>query len=481
MDRIAIAHAFRIPDVGVFENGEVLDLASQAGLTALRVISQEAQTLSRLFDQVQTDVIRRDLVASTGAADEGQLRDLEAGLDSTLTLRDRHELSEAPLFRFRMALFLADRLVDQGWENLRVIVAVATPGESVEVQVEDPVYLCYDGSIKFAIMSPSATFLRCGAWCVTIARRRGVAIDNLSTEMVNSLREDAEQECAQHLIPERLDQDSTLHESDRAVVVLIHGLLSTDVGTFDAFIKRWASVDERAESTRIFGWPHDTLAPIDRNARDLVRYIRFLTKERDVPILFVCHSRGGLLARRAAVLSRKPLGPDVVRGAVTFGTPHEGAAIANSLTSTQLAYFLSVAAGAKWRSVGRLADVLLYARQSHGRIPGIEDLEVNQGSSGFQSRLEKDERHEAPPGSIRKLPLFVVGGDHTPNDPKLRWLADTFFGSEYRNDLVVSLSSSAPFDIAPRRESACSHGRYCGSGELALVDEAVEWGAALLS
>jgi pimeloyl-ACP methyl ester carboxylesterase len=80
-------------------------------------------------------------------------------------------------------------------------------------------------------------------------------------------------------------------------------------------------------------WPHDSLAPIDTSA---IRLAALLDAEfKATPpahVVFVCHSQGGLLARDAALPLKRMKSPaqweNRIAGIVTFGTPHDGAAIA---------------------------------------------------------------------------------------------------------------------------------------------------------
>ena len=84
------------------------------------------------------------------------------------------------------------------------------------------------------------------------------------------------------------------------IVVLLHGFLSTDLGTFDGFIKKWrnpnpkrlplsgqiydsnlVSKDQLTHGVQTYlrnnilfvGWPHDTLTAISQNALDLAKLI----------------------------------------------------------------------------------------------------------------------------------------------------------------------------------------------------------------
>lgn len=163
--------------------------------------------------------------------------------------------------------------------------------------------------------------------------------------------------------------------------LLLHGLCSTDVGTFDqleGLIRRRAGNPGNANLT-VVGFPHDSLtAGIETNAEELAQLLVRLNARN---VRFVCHSRGGLVARRTAALlrqeARRPnwVGPPWIHSCLTFGTPHLGTSAASSpetLTAGVLALahlsrspsvsavadiLCSVQAGSTWRSVSELTPV----------------------------------------------------------------------------------------------------------------------------
>ena len=57
------------------------------------------------------------------------------------------------------------------------------------------------------------------------------------------------------------------------------------------------------EDVLVVGWAHDTLTSIKENAAQLLRQIDARLGASEAPIALVCHSRGGLLARKLAVLA----------------------------------------------------------------------------------------------------------------------------------------------------------------------------------
>jgi pimeloyl-ACP methyl ester carboxylesterase len=74
----------------------------------------------------------------------------------------------------------------------------------------------------------------------------------------------------------------------------------------------------------LFRFEHDTFKSIHDNARELVEKVSRLNAKR---LLFICHSRGGLVARLAALSLRNSTQIDLV----TCGTPHLGTPLVTAL------------------------------------------------------------------------------------------------------------------------------------------------------
>src|SRR5439155_21126613 len=73
------------------------------------------------------------------------------------------------------------------------------------------------------------------------------------------------------------------------------------------------------------GWPHNTLTSISVNANRLTDALESTFLPHPPKILFVCHSRGGLVARDAianllALKERGPTWRQALVGLTTFGT-----------------------------------------------------------------------------------------------------------------------------------------------------------------
>ena len=321
---------------------------------------------------------------------------------------------------------------------------------------------------------------------------------------------------ARHKELPRLDQLSgEEHEALRkasTVVVLLHGLFSTDRGTFDGFIDRLrhvdpvtlsaalqahardhadaivfgaggkeaieerfkqhlaAAIEHNPESTAalalrndtarkladrvaVVGWPHDTLTSIRANAGELADLIDRVFAGMAAPprIVFVAHSRGGLVARATAVelLSSPAVGRwrDALSGIVTFGTPHDGAALAEHDARGLATYLLLAQSTGRVASIG---DVLTYldARTAEG----LENLKpvnavTESREQSFVDRLYERERGLRDAGGHRYPPIIAVGGrldDKGRDDWRKRAagaLVDRWL-DEPDHDLVVELTSS---------------------------------------
>lgn len=111
----------------------------------------------------------------------------------------------------------------------------------------------------------------------------------------------------------RLDQvEGGSPRGSEPTVVLVHGTASTCV----KYLPPLASLQGR-----LLRFEHDTYRPITANATTLFELVRDRLHGTDVVLLG--HSRGGLVARRAAGL----LHPQRCIDLITLGTPHEGTAL----------------------------------------------------------------------------------------------------------------------------------------------------------
>jgi hypothetical protein len=225
--------------------------------------------------------------------------------------------------------------------------------------------------------------------------------------------------------------------------------MSTDVGLFDEFIGEQMK-DPFFQHCLFLAFPHDTFASITSNAASLLKAIDYLFESNlTTRLAFVCHSRGGLLARRAAA-SLYQSGPgrwkQQLAACVTFGTPHEGTPLAEHPSKLLGAGVATIRATQPGPFMGA-SDVLALVAAYGATIPGIDDLKpptaIGKGyqSTTFVTDLSNDERSAAEQFQCR-LQIFAIGGKG-PHDNRILWISEKMFrGSP--NDCAVPLSSSAP-------------------------------------
>ena len=140
-----------------------------------------------------------------------------------------------------------------------------------------------------------------------------------------------------------------------------------------------------------------------------------MDSDQQIPVGFVCHSRGGLLARRvAAKLYRSARWRKQLAGCVTFGTPHRGTPLAergHELIAAMLTGMRLIQPGGFFG----MADVLALVNENNGRLLGIEEMapigavRKDPLKPHFLERLREDERVLSSDHGC-SLPLLAVGG-----------------------------------------------------------------------
>ena len=358
------------------------------------------------------------------------------------------------------------------------IVGVAQPPASVmELSLRTPGLVFMPGSVKGVITKLAKPV----GWLVALALRTPLGASRTAAQIVKSLRERAAaQSVVRPPVPDIATVTPAHLKGAPGIVVLVHGLLSTDVGTFDALVTR---LRRSLPSTAIVGFPHNTLTSVRNNAQDLGNHLkRLLLSDSDsdqLPAVLACHSRGGLVARATFIYLLKAGGVRKVtpKGYATFGTPHLGAGLADA-PEELVASFVSLATLKGTGQFARLLDVLSYLSFG-GKLEGIEDLRAKDGSGSSQGRLlsELPEEENEYEDELEKIPLFLVGGN-APEGGRSGKLAKRIFQST-PNDRVVALDSSRwqtrPWS-AERVTSAVDHFGYFGAADesLASLDAAVK-------
>jgi hypothetical protein len=200
------------------------------------------------------------------------------------------------------------------------------------------------------------------------------------------------------------------------------------------------------------------LAGIEENGLELVRLIEEQIRVDGPKIAFVCHSRGGLVARSAAceLFHRNPSWKDRIVGCVTFGTPHEGASLAEA-PDALIASFVILGTLAETRQPLSILEILeLLIRRT--KIPGIEELRPLRGDGEFLKKLLGREAEARKEGCA--LDIFAVGGKAAVRGVK-EWIADHAIGGR-ESDLVVETSSSISRFLPEghTRPTHCNHFDY---------------------
>ena len=290
--------------------------------------------------------------------------------------------------------------------------------------------------------------LKVTAFGVCLVLGEGITPSARTADFVDRLRGGAN-EAGPNPLP-RIDQVEPAQVGARGLVVLVHGLLGTDVGTFGEL--EIQLVEEQWNRRRkapqdqflVVGYPHDSvMKSVKVNAQELLAHLGRLGGPRTV---FVCHSRGGLVARAAATLNPANSVQSELLAAVTFGTPHLGASLAESPGKLALSVLL-------WRArsqsgtVDTLADLLCcYATDDDLR--GVQDMLPVRKGSEYIATLESDERRLHQSG--RGLDMLRYGGIAKPAGIR-NWIVRKLLGSR-NHDLVVETSSSLPATKSGKNE-----------------------------
>jgi pimeloyl-ACP methyl ester carboxylesterase len=375
-----------------------------------------------------------------------------------------NDLSAPSLLLFS-ALHAAEELwLAQGNEIglLRLILLIARPdGQEIGLSVEadNPAFVIRPGSLLGGLFRGS---FRTSSWLVCLVLGGGTTPSARRADMVSRLRQTA-------LTDARVLQD--IHDlagppRDRPLVVLIHGLFATDVGTFGAL---QPLLEQHFE---VVGFPHDTLSKsIGSNGFDLAALLGRIACEK---VHLVAHSRGGLVARSTVSQLQKHRPGLKIRSCVTFGTPHLGAELAENPGSL-IASIALLKASIADKSIASLVDMLSCVSEG-GDFPGIRDLCPASTSDTWLAKLQTDEGLYPD----ERFDLFAVGGTKHPDDV-MQLIAEFGMNRLIGNspsDLVVRKDSSLP--LLGRRDSqthsvSCDHFGYFRSGQETTLKQAVNF------
>lgn len=385
-------------------------------------------------------------------AEKANAESLASMSSESLERRDTRAVS------LRLSLALARTIWSQqrdDVDNLSLALVLPRPGRRASIASRRPALVLDHGSIRARVLAAGGRLRDFGVALFPVARSKRRA------NVVESLRDNTP-----GLRLPRLETVQQAHlDGKTGVVIFLHGLMSTDVGTFDKFVHALKAADF-GPSQLLVSWPHDTLDPIEANAEDLSVLIEEKLGRSSLPIAFVCHSRGGLVARRTAVelleIDRARW-QSRLRGLVTFGTPHNGAELAEN-GDELLGKLLLLCTVGKRGGLIPLVDAL-WSVKDHKKLAGVSDLRPRSGGGDFLRALRRAEGRIAKKAGGVPLRLYAVGGN-VKVDGFGGMLSRRYFGGA-AHDLIVTLASATPVSADQRAETTCDHFGYFSPNEIA--------------
>jgi hypothetical protein len=349
------------------------------------------------------------------------------------------------------------------------MIANHEPTASRELQIEGDkaLFVLRPGSITAAITKPP---FRAGIFCICLVAGGGATPGARARGHVSRLRDSARKRHPNSTLLDigKITRDVVL---EKKLVVLIHGLFSTDVGTFGKLENLLATKDDIV----VAGFPHNSvMSGIEENGHELAAILcGFRVQPKSVR--FACHSRGGLVARSAAtqLAKQKPWlkgksASSILGGCAPFGTPHHGSPIAESPTELMVAGVL-LTLRKNDASFASLLDVLsCYAFEE--KFPGISDLRPPRHDQTYISKLRQEEGLYPD----AHMPMYVVGGELKPTTWRERFASRPLDGLDH--DFVVPTESALPrlgLLGAQRSTVNCDHFSYFKEAQQTTMEAAV--------
>lgn len=226
-----------------------------------------------------------------------------------------------------------------------------------------------------------------------------------------------------------------------AAVVAVHGTMACAAGLAATLVQ----IADR--SVPVLRFEHDTWLTIKANSDQLVAHLNRLGVTR---VLFVAHSRGGLVARLAATnLTKAGTSVEVV----TLGTPFRGTPLVDGARGALLGVLallgtLRAVGGPAVDAATRISGFLI-----RGRLP--EGIECLSPHSSFFAWAVHDKLESttaifgiAPRANSRNTALQFLAG-----------LAEAVFPGQ-PHDMVVSAASAAPPQAMASLQANCDHFSY---------------------
>lgn len=248
---------------------------------------------------------------------------------------------------------------------------------------------------------------------------------------------------------------SDVADGRASAIVAVHGTMACAVGLAAALMKISGG------PVPVLRFEHDTWLPIKKNSDQLVAHLNRLGATR---VLFVAHSRGGLVARLAAKELTK--NPTTSVRVVTLGTPFAGTPIVDSaqgalLGTMALLGTLRVFGGPAVDAATRVAGFLI-----RGKLP--EGIACLSPESSYYAWAQYDDLADtitffgtAPPAKRRNTGLQFLAG-----------IAQAAFNGE-THDMLVSAASAAPPRATKPLGVGCDHFSYLEDpmvqGQLKLI------------
>jgi hypothetical protein len=341
-------------------------------------------------------------IAAVGRATGGQPETADAPLERIISepLDERQRWSLEPLHGAIVALANAWREPKVVGDHINALLVFDPPSAPrsdhhvMHTNGPTPVWILEQGSLIGTLQVIHGTY-RLGRWALVaygMVRPRFSTHQQAAGWFVDQLRSRAASRTPAPLPLDRLEELTPLGSKDTGernrYIILLHGLFSTDLGTFDGFLKAW---DRKRDSvgtpgddncgnfvfggTGIAGWAHDTLAPISYNADQLARLIVDIFDLTEHQIVLVCHSRGGLLARATLqkLIWRNKKWATRIQFIVTFGTPHHGAELALNPARFIGSYCLLATGAGRFVAL----DMFFVYMRHRRRVDGNDDLAPN--------------------------------------------------------------------------------------------------------
>jgi len=183
-------------------------------------------------------------------------------------------------------------------------------------------------------------------------------------------------------------------ETAAADIVAVHGLLGDpfDTWTEESSKKLWLKdfLPSQVSNARIMSFGYDSLVAFSKSeieisdvAADLLNRLngeRDTPESRGRPVIFICHSLGGIVVKKALILAHERSGSyggllEMSKGVIFMGTPHRGADAAS------WASIVARALGALQMGTGTNKNLLSDLQRNSGALWQISQQFVERAST----------------------------------------------------------------------------------------------------